>query len=70
MQELLSYRGLGACVQRESCEFYWCVARQQLCERLDGTTGSASDVTYPYSSRCWQTLGKPPSLLGCDVMQK
>jgi hypothetical protein len=47
MQELLSHRGLRARAQRESCRLYRRVARRELCERLDGATGSACDVTYP-----------------------
>lgn len=70
MQGLLSHRGLGACAQRESCGLYQRVARQQLCERLDSATGSASDVTYPHSARHYATLGKQPTPLGCDVTQQ
>jgi hypothetical protein len=70
MQELLSHRGLGARAQRESCGLYRRVARRQLCERLDSTTGSANDVTYPNSSHHYTTLGKHPSTLGCDVTQQ
>jgi hypothetical protein len=58
MQELLSHRGLWARAQCESCGLYGPVARRQLCERLDGATGSASDLTYPHSSRCCATLDK------------
>lgn len=61
MQELLSHRGLGACSQHENCGLYWHVARRQLCEHLDCTTGSASDVTCPTHPVTMQrSVNNPP----------
>jgi hypothetical protein len=70
MYELLSHRGLGARAQCESCGLYRRIAGQQLCECLDHTTGSASDVTYPHSSHHYATIGNHPYPLGYDVTQQ
>jgi hypothetical protein len=44
----LSHRGLGACVQRESCGLYRRVARRQLCERLHCATVSRGHLTSAF----------------------